>query len=337
MEYSILNDWSGGNCGAVTDIDPEIRIFVETVAQDLAQYADLDDLPLPRMRKILDTVRARWTAGGPRMAETLELEVLARGGQVRVRIYKPANRVPRPALVYLHGGGWTFFSLDTHDRLMREYAERADMIVVGVDYALSPEARFPVALEQVTDVLRWLPGAANDHGIDPERIAVGGDSAGANLAVAACLALRDAGAGDIVRAMVLNYGAFDARATESPTRFGGPGYMLGDAEMQTYWANYVRSAADLDLPLVCPLRADLAGLPAALLVIPECDVLAEQGHEMLAKLRGANVRASARVYAGATHSFLEAASVAEISRRALADTAQWLRAALDWGRPGPVA
>jgi acetyl esterase len=320
------------------DLDPEIRAFVATVAADLAPYPDLQGLPLPKVRRILETVRARWTAGGPRMAETVELEAPARGGTVRLRLYKPATSGARPALVYLHGGGWTFFSLDTHDRLMREYAERADMIVVGVDYALSPESKYPVALEQVVDVLRWLPEAGAGLGIDPRQIVIGGDSAGANLAIAACLALRDADDPAVVRAMVLNYGAFDAaRPLHVPSRFGGPGYMLGDEEMQGYWANYVRSAADLELPLVCPLRADLTMLPPALLVIPECDVLAEQSHSMLEKLWAANVRASALVYPGATHSFLEAASIAAISRRALAETADWLRAVLDRRRNGPVA
>jgi acetyl esterase len=323
---------------AATDLDLEIQAFVSRVSADLAAYPALDTLSLPEMRRVLEAVRARWTAGGPRMAQTAELEVPTRHGPVRVRIHTPrGNGRKKPALLYLHGGGWTFFSLDTHDRLMREYAERVGVTVVGVDYALSPEARFPVALEQVVDVLRWLPGAASGLELDQTRIAVGGDSAGANLAIAACIALRDADQ-NLVRAMVLNYGAFEAELPPMvPSRYGGPGYMLGDEEMRSYWLNYVRTEDELSLPLVCPLRADLAGLPPALLVIPECDVLAVQGHAMLERLWEANVRAIALVYEGATHSFLEAMSIAGVSRRALAETAEWLKSELDWTQNGPVA
>jgi acetyl esterase len=322
---------------AATDLDPEIRAFVDRVSAGVAAYPDLDTLPLPEMRRILEAVRAPWTEGGPRMARTIEFEAPTCHGPVRVRIHTPRGNGRKPALVYLHGGGWTFFSLDTHDRLMREYAERAGVAVVGVDYALSPEARFPVALEQVMDVLRWIPEAAPRLELDATRIAVGGDSAGANLAIAACIALRDTNE-NLVRAMVLNYGAFEAQLPPIvPSRYGGPGYMLGDEEMQSYWLNYARTEDDLSLPLVCPLRADLAGLPPALLVIPECDVLAVQGHAMLERLWEANVRAIALVYEGATHSFLEAMSIAGVSRRALAETAEWLRSELDWTQKGHVA
>jgi acetyl esterase len=322
---------------AATDLDPEIQDFVNRVSAGVAAYPALDTLPLPEMRRILETVRAPWTEGGPRMARTTEFGVPTRHGPVRVRIHTPGGNGRKPALVYLHGGGWTFFSLDTHDRLMREYAERAGVAVVGVDYALSPEARFPVALEQVVDVLRWLPGAASGLELDATRIGIGGDSAGANLAIAACIALRDADE-NLVRAMVLNYGAFEAQyPSVVPSRYGGAGYMLGDEEMRSYWLNYVRTEGDLSLPLVCPLRADLAGLPPALLVIPECDVLALQGHAMLERLWEANVRAIALVYEGATHSFLEAVSIAGVSRRALAETAEWLRSTLDWTQNGRVA
>jgi acetyl esterase len=334
-----LNETTGMPARAADDLDPEIRHFVAQVAADLAPYPELQSVPLAEARRILETVRARWTLGGPRMAETSERDVPARGEMVRVRVHKPlTDGGASPALVYLHGGGWTYFSLDTHDRLMREYAGRADMIVVGVDYALSPEAKFPVALEQVIEVVQWLHAAGPELGIDPGRIAIGGDSAGANLAISSCIALRETGKEDLIRAAVLNYGAFEARCpAETPSPFGGPGYMLGEEEMQNYWANYVRSEADLDSPLVCPLRADLSRLPPAMLVIPECDVLAWQGHEMAARLRQAGVPVKDAVYHGATHSFLEAASIAALSRRALADTADWLKKTLAGNSGRPMA
>ena len=163
----------------------------------------------------------------------------------------------------MHGGGWTLFSLDTHDRLMREYAARAGVIVVGVDYALSPEARFPTALNQVAAVVRWLRAdGAVEIGADPQRLAAGGDSAGGNLTVAACLKLRDAGEGDAVRAMLLNYAVVDAETSETAGRlWGGDGFMLTPEEMKGFWADYLSSPEQALDPLACPIRADFAGFP----------------------------------------------------------------------------
>lgn len=312
------------------ELDPEIRQFIEAIARDAARHPPIDTLPRPAARLVLERVRAPWAAGGPIMAGLIEEEIPGSEGPVRIRVYRPVKDAVGPALVYMHGGGWTWFSLDTHDRLMREYAARTGFTMVGVDYALSPEARYPVALNQVLDVIAYLHRSdARTYGVDPTRIAAGGDSAGANLAVAAALALRDRGAGNRIRALLLNYGAFsNEHSAEAVRRFGGPEHMLPAAEMQGYWQNYVRDASDYTDPLVCPLRADLRDLPPALLVVPECDVLAEQSLDLARALQQAGGEADARVYPGATHSFLEAMSIAAISNRALDESAAWLKGRL---------
>ncbi len=233
---------------------------------------------------------------------------------VRVRFYDPGPPGPKPVLVYLHGGGWTLFSLDTHDRVMREYAARAGVRVVGVDYALSPEAKYPVALDQVVAVVRSLG----------ESVAIGGDSAGANLALASSLRLRDE---RLIRAIVLNYGVFERSSSpEAQQRFGGPGNMLTAEEMEGFWRNYLRDEDDAADPFVCPLRADLRGLPPTLLVVPERDLLTEQSVRLAARLSASGVDVKLELYRGAVHSFLEAVSIAPIADRAFADTATWLRA-----------
>ena len=248
--------------------------------------------------------------GGPEMAEVSERAVAG----VRVRFYDPAPPGPKPILVYLHGGGWAMFSLDTHDRVMREYAARAGMIVAGVDYALAPEAKYPVALDQIVSVVRELG----------ERVAIGGDSAGANLALAAALRLRDE---RLIHAIVLNYGVFQRSSSpEAQQRFGGPGNMLTTDEMEGFWRNYLRDEQDAADPFVCPLRADLRGLPPTLLVVPERDLLTEQSLRLAARLMASGVDAKMEMYRGAVHSFLEAVSIAPIADRAFADTAAWLRA-----------
>lgn len=316
---------------AVDVVDPDIRRFVSEMSASYARHPSFDTLSRTEARAVAEEVRRPWRQGGPTMAEIRDLEVATPDGAVLVRVFRPEGVEPAaPALVYMHGGGWTIFSLDTHDRLMREYAARARVIVVGVDYALSPEAKFPTALNQVAAVVRWLraDGAA-EIGADPERLAVGGDSAGGNLAVCACLMLRDAGEADAVRAMLLNYAVVDTETSDAAGRlWGGPSFMLTAEEMTGFWANYLSTPEQARDPLACPTRADLRGLPAAFLTIAACDVLAEQNLAFAARLSDAGVSSEAVVYEGATHSFLEAASISDLARRALQDGADWLRARL---------
>lgn len=317
--------------GMAGDLDPDIRRFVDAVSTAWARHPALDTVSHEEARRIAEQVRAPWTHGGPRMAAVTGYEVPTPGGTVRIRCYDPGAPSVKPALVYLHGGGWTLFSLDTHDRVMREYAGRTGMTVIGVDYALSPEARYPAALDQVCAVTRFLDEQGGAVGADPSRLALGGDSAGANLAIAAALKLRDEGRPEIVRALLLNYGVFDrVSSPEARRRFGGAGAMLSSEEMDAFWNNYLRDGSDVDDPLVCPVRADLRGLPSTLLAVPECDLLAEQSLRMAALLRDAGVAMEFRLYAGATHSFLEAVSIAPLAGRAFSEAAAWLCTTLEW-------
>jgi acetyl esterase len=226
----------------------------------------------------------------------------------------------------MHGGGWVLFSLDSHDRVMREYAARSGMIVVGVDYSLAPEARFPVALEQVIGVVHWLREHGASIGIDTSRIALGGDSAGGNLSITTALSLRDAGYADAVRGLLLIYPALDDGASpEALRQFGGPGNVLTGDEIKWFWNHYTGGVSQHDNPLACPARARLEGLPPVCMTIPECDVLTEQCLQMVDRLEAAGVDTSATVYPGATHSFIEAVSIAPVADRAISDGARWLR------------
>ncbi len=301
------------------DVDPDVRRFVDSINQGYAAYPDLDVASYSRRREIAEAIRVPWRTGGPEMADSCDHDV----GGVRVRVHRPRADTDRPALFYLHGGGWTLFSIDTHDRLMREYAARADVTVIGIDYSLSPEAKFPVALDEIEAVIKWARDTAATIGIDPKRLAIGGDSAGANLAVATCLRLREAGAPQL-QAMLLNYGAFSPEPTPSYDRYGGPSYCLTPPEMDGFWRNYVNSDEELDNPLVAPLKADLRDMPPAFVAIAELDILADCNHALAEKLEQAGVPVTAMSYASATHSFLEAMSIASLARRALDEQAHWL-------------
>jgi len=305
--------------GTNDDVDPDIRRFVRALNDGYGQFSDFHTMPLAERRLAAEQVRAPWRSGGPVMAKTTTLEV----GGARLRLHIPVEGKPLPAMLYVHGGGWTMFSIDTHDRLMREYAARAGIIVAGIDYSLSPEAKFPKALDEVVEAYHWLRTEASSHGVDTQRVAIGGDSAGGNMAVAVSLKLRDDGA-TLPDAMLLNYGAFGAEPTASYPRYDGPDYMLTVDEMDQFWRNYVHEPAELENPLVCPVLADLEGLPPAFMAIAQCDILAGVNEDMASRLLAAGVSLEKQVYEGATHSFLEAVSISALADDAIEDAAAWL-------------
>jgi acetyl esterase len=196
-----------------------------------------------------------------------------------------------------------------------------------LDYSLSPEAKFPQAIDELLSVVAWLREDGAALGLDTGRVAIGGDSAGANLSVATNLRLREAGQPGLA-GMLLNYGVFDHAPTPSYERYDGPRYMLTVEEMERFWQNYLRCEAERPLPLASPLRADLSGLPPAFMAIAQCDILADANREMAKKLEAAGVPVEAVVYEGATHSFLEAVSIAPLADRGLADASAWLQGVL---------
>jgi acetyl esterase len=314
------------------EIDPEIAIFVDQVSAAWAQHPPFTSLPIEEARRVAEQVRAPWRADGPKMTGTSDENISTSTGPLRARLYNPGLSLPAPALIYLHGGGFILFSIDTHDRLMREYAAAGRFLVLGVDYPLSPEARYPRALDQIVELVEWLhSGGAETLGIDPHRMAIGGDSAGGNLSVATALRLRDRGRANALRGLLLNYGAFGTDCSdEAEARFGGPGAVLQRAEMNHYYEAYLGEEGIAEPePYAAPLLAELRGLPPAFLAIPECDLLAEQSFEMAALMKEAGVHVTSVVYPGATHSFLEAMSVARVARQAIADGANWVNRVLE--------
>jgi len=304
------------------DVDRDIRTFqrqVNAAYNNLSggSYADVAE-----RRRIAEEVRKPWVAGGPQMAGTNELRV--GDSNIRIRIYRPTDEPGLPVLIYLHGGGWMLFSIDTHDRLMREYAARSGCAVVGVDYRLAPEARYPCAILDVGEVIQWLHANGESFGLNAKRIAIGGDSAGGNLAIASALRIREAGE-KWISALLLNYAVLDNRPRQTYKRYDGDGYMLEAAEMADFWDNYLSSPVDATDPLAVPMLADVHGLPPTFLCVAECDILVEENLEMAGKLANAGNDVRVELYKGATHSFLEAMSISPLAVKAIDDAAGWLR------------
>lgn len=310
------------------DVDPEVRDWLNQMFAASAVLGACPELTPPERRAIAEVQREPWRTGGPPMAISETLTVCV--PPARIRIHRPVAGAALPVLVYLHGGGWTLFSIDTHDRLMREYAARSGCAVVGIDYPLAPEHPYPAAPRSIGRVLGWLRENGAAHGLDMARFAIGGDSAGANLALAAALSLRAEGK-PMPRALLLNYGAFDGEWRESYARYGdGSRYMLTGPEMDDFWTSYLGEgwADAVPEPLARPIHANLAGLPPAWLCTAQCDILLDENVAMADRLVAAGVDAEIRIYEGATHSFLEAVAASRLADRAIQEASDWLAAAL---------
>ena len=283
-------------------LEPAAQAFAEATAQPPYLF----DLGPEAGRKAVDEVQSGEVAK-PDVDE--EWLTVAGGptGEVRVRIVRPAGAAGTlPVIVYLHGAGWVFGNAHTHDRLVRELAVGAGAAVVFPEYDLSPEARYPVAIEQNHAVARWVVAEGAGHGLDAGRIAVAGDSVGGNMAAALTLMAKRRGDVPLV-AQVLFYPVTDAAFdTESYHRFA-EGYFLRRDAMRWFWDQYTTDAAERAQITASPLRAtveQLTGLPPALVVTAEADVLRDEGEAYANKLREAGVPVTAVRYQGAIHDFV---------------------------------
>ena len=216
-------------------------------------------------------------------------------GGVPVRIYRP-DGTDLPVLVYAHGGGFVFCDLDSHDGLCRALANLIPAVVVSVDYRLAPEHRWPAGAEDVYTVTQWAPTLA-------DRVLVGGDSAGGNLAAVTALMARDRG-GPELAGQVLVYPVIAADFGTESYRLFGQGYYNPRPALQWYWDQYVPSESDRSHPYAAPLHGDLAGLPPAVVVTAGCDPLRDEGLAYASALQDAGVPTTVLTYDGGIHGFL---------------------------------
>jgi acetyl esterase len=303
------------------------------VAEYLSQGPPLYELPLAETRKAIDAAQADGTAPKPDVEETW-VTVPADVGDVQVLIIKPRGaKAQLPAVLYMHGGGWVFGSARSHGRLAAELAVASDAAVLFVDYALAPEARYPVQIEQCYAVARWVTEQGESHGLDASRIAVAGDSAGGNMATVLCILAKERRDVSFVQ-QSMYYPMTDAltdKDTESYRLFKDGPY--GDAEtMDWFWSSYLPEQDGRLASTVSPLRAaaeELAGLPPALVIVDENDVLRDQGEAYAAKLRDADVPTACVRFNGTMHDFmmLDALRDTESTRAAIALAASAFRRA----------
>jgi acetyl esterase len=249
-------------------------------------------------------------------------------GPLPVRIYHPRSRcAPRPVLVYFHGGGFVVGSIASHDGVCRTLAREADAIVVSVEYALAPEARFPAGVDDAVAATRWVIAEAESFGGDPRSVAVGGDSAGGNLAAVVAQVTRADARRPVFQLLV--YPATDLTRSLPSHRLFREGYMLTEKSIDWYLANYLNNDREKTDPRASPLFApDLRGLPRALVLTAGFDPLRDEGRAYADKMRAAGVEVDDWCVGGAIHGFFSFGGVFVHAKRAIEDAAHVLGGAL---------
>jgi acetyl esterase len=243
-----------------------------------------------------------------------------------VRIYTPAGNGPFAGLVFFHGGGWVIGGIDTHDNLCRSIANAAGCVVVSVEYRLAPEHKFPAAVDDAYAATCWTVEQADRLGIDRHRIAVGGDSAGGNLAAVVALMARDR-KNPSLALQVLLYPITDRDLSTPSYLKYADGYLLTRDGMAWFWNHYLPAGVSPDQPYVSPLRAgDLRGLAPALVITAECDPLCDEGNAYARRLEEAGVQVTLSCYPGMIHGFVRRNRLLDHGQRGLEEMAAALRA-----------
>ena len=293
-------------------LDPQVIQVMENIAS----------LGLPAVHTVSPeearaNAKKRPRSPGPEVAKVEDRTVSGPDSDVPVRIYTPEGSGPFPILAWYHGGGWVVGDLDSADGTARNLCVGGNCIVVSVDYRLAPDAKFPGPAEDCWAATTWaVNSAANIYG-DPSRLAVGGDSAGGNLAAAMCLMAADRG-GPGIALQVLVYPVTDARTDTASYVRNADGYSLTKTTMEWYWDQYLSSKDDAANPYAAPLRAkSLAGQPRALVITAEFDPLCDEGEAYAKRLTEAGVDTTATRYEGMIHGFFGMGAVVDKGQHCL--------------------
>jgi len=310
-------------------LHPQAKAFIDLLASK--GVPPTHTLTVADARKAYRERRAITQPAPPEVAEVRELSAEGSLGPIPMRLYRPLGAkagAVLPVLVYYHGGGWTIGDLDTHDTLCRELANRSGCAVVAVDYRMGPEHRFPAAVDDALAATRWVRKEAAALGVDPSRLAVGGDSAGGNLAAVVAISARDAG--DLpIAFQLLIYPATDMRRGHPSHTTNGQGYVLTSDTITYFHDHYITEPEhDLDWRASPLLRKDLQGLPPALVLTAGFDPLRDEGADYARALTEAGNSAVYVCFERQIHGFVLMGKVLDEANAAVAFCAAELRRAL---------
>ncbi|MER7660320.1 MULTISPECIES: alpha/beta hydrolase [unclassified Streptomyces] len=308
---------------------PEVREFVDILA---AVFPDVgvSVTDAVEARRIMDASLSPF--GRPKVGGVADRMIPGPPGapDLPVRVYRPlpeAGPGPWPTVVFFHGGGWVLGGLNSHDRLCRQLCRDAGAVVVAVDYRLAPEVRFPVPIEDAYAAVCWAGDHIGELGGDPRALVVAGDSAGGNLATSAMLVGRERGGPDVAL-QVLIYPATDAALDTESHRTNAEGYYLTADHVRWFRDLYLGPDGDIHHPLASPLRAELAGLPAAHIVTAGCDPVCDEGRAYAKRLAEAGVPVTEAHYPGMFHGFLALSNVVDEAKDAMAGVAEVIAATM---------
>jgi len=307
-------------------LDPQIQAIRDQRERD--NVPPLYAMSLTEARAA-DLASIREGGGEPEpVHEVANLKITGPGGELPLRLYRPASERPLPALIYFFGGGWVLGTIDTADGVSRSLANASGALVVVVGYRLAPEHRFPAAIDDCYTAVRWIAGHAAEIGADPARLAVGGDSAGGNLA--AGVALRARADGPALAGQLLVYPNTDQLADDQSMRAVDDPFLFNRRSVAWYRQHYLTDPGDAANPLASPLRAEsLAGLPPALVITAEYDPLRDQGEAYARRLADEGVQVELSRYPGMAHGFFTMVGTVDASRAAIEQAASRLRAWFD--------
>jgi acetyl esterase len=263
----------------------------------------------------------------PEIGSIVDRTIPGPAGEIPVKIFTPTGSGPFPLLVYLHGGGWVIGSPNTHAKLCAELAEGAGVVVLSVDYRLAPEHPAPEPLDDCVAAIRWASEHSREVGGDGGRFAVAGDSAGANLAAAAALRLRDE-AGPKPGFLLLFYGAYTGDLDLPSVIENAEGKILTRKAMEWFYMHYLSGGADTRDPYITPINADLQGLPPTHLIVGTLDPLLDDSKLFAEKLEDAGVRARLSIYQDMPHIFLQLSGMLDGGKKGVAEACEALREAL---------
>ena len=306
-------------------LDPQAQKVVDALAAlNLKPFRDSSPA------EARESMRSRTAALGPfeEVPAVADHRVPVTGGEITVRVYKPAGMGPHPVLVFYHGGGWVIGDLYTHDGICRSIVNAAGCAVASVDYRLAPEFKYPVPVEDSYAGLQWVAANGAKLGLDPARMAVGGDSAGGNLAAVMALLARDR-RGPRLLLQILVYPVTNHDFGTASYRENGTGFVLTTDDMRWFWRHYLSREEQGREMTASPIRAkSLADLPPALVITAGCDPLRDEGDAYAARLRDAGVAVTLTPYPGMFHGFLRMTRILDQSRVLLDEIAGALKKAL---------